>query len=242
MDVKCLLMKSQRLELLNESKVIDAVKDILGTAPANSYIKGKDIDSLIEEKKVVATAMENDYDFVVRQAKYYGLEFFVILGKVYFRKRPKVGANLMKLNAKDLIISGSFKLSGEALIKKITVKGISSENNKEVKATKTISGKFAQGSTANKMIGSSEKTIFDPLVTSSSLARDRAAVIAENIKYSFGKFNLKVVGIPELVPGRTIVVDGLLEQADTKAYITSVKHVFDSTGFTTTIEAGVKSL
>lgn len=241
-DAKCLLMKTRRLAIRSEKKMSAAIEALLSEQPLTQYIGGKEVDAFGRDETVIPTALESDYHFLTEQAAYYGREFFILQGKVYFRERPASSPTVMTISTDLPIYSARLSLRGDVLLDTVTVKGIDEATGKEVSGTSKVSGKFSSGSTAARMTGSTERVEFDPLVASAGEASDRAKAIAKGISGRFGQLELRCTGIPELAPGRYIAVEKLFSQANRTYYITKVRHTLDAGGFYTTMEAGVDSL
>lgn len=243
MDAKCLLMKTQRLELFREKKIDQAVRALLGEQPVGGYLKGKQVDPIPGEVKLLAAGMETSYDFIVRQARYAGCEFFLLAGKAYFRKKPAAGQPVMTVSPGEALLSGSLSLRGAHLVQKVRVVGIDPNTDKEFSGTAASRGKFGKGAAPARMLSGSERVYLDTGAVSAAQAQQRAKALLGSIEQEFGTLECRCLGIPEIVPGRMIRVKGLSEQADGSFYVTGVRHAFDETdGFTTTFEARIDSL
>ncbi|MEG2074737.1 MAG: hypothetical protein RRY54_08210, partial [Angelakisella sp.] len=186
MDAKCLLMKTQRIELMGEITLKDAVNKLLSGGPLRSYLSVKKVDIPGDAKHPRRISMESDYDFLVRQAQYYGCEFFIFCGKAYFRKSPAMAMPIMELGIKTGLLSATLRLQGEKLVKEVQVVGIDPENDLSLSGQAILSGKFSSGATANKMLSDTRRQYFDPLVTDYSSAKNRAQVLLNGITSSFG--------------------------------------------------------
>ena len=242
MDAKCLLMKHQRLQIFSEKTVTDAVGEILDAQPFSAYITGKQIDADNEKLDMLPAAMEDDYRFMVRHAQRLGYEFFIVQGKAYFRKTPTSSSSIVTLSPDSGLLSFKQSLRGGALFKKARVVGINPADDKAISGEATISGKFGEGKGSSRMLGESEKVIFDHNIISAQQAEAMAKVLMQNARASFGTLHCRCVGIPELVPGRSITIDGISPEADKSYYITEIRHTLDERGFFTEVEARVDSL
>lgn len=123
MDAKCLLMKTQRLEIFREKRIDRAVQALLGEQPVGGYLKGKQVDPVPGEIKMLAAGMETSYDFLVRQARYAGCEFFLLAGKAYFRKRPAAGQPVMTVSPGEALLSAASACGARRWSKRVTVGG-----------------------------------------------------------------------------------------------------------------------
>lgn len=243
MDAKCLLMKTQRLEIFREKKIDRAVQALLSEQPVGGYLKGKQVEAPNTGVQMLPVSMETSYDFIVRQAQYAGCEFFILAGKAYFRQKPKAGNPVMTLKPGEALLSANLSLRGAELVKKIKVTGINPDNDQEFSGTATSSGRFGKGAATARMLAGTERVYLDARAESAAQAQSRAKILLGGIEQGFGVLQCQCIGLPELAPGRMVKVDGLMDRADGKFYITEVRHTFDGQeGFQTTLEGRVDSL
>lgn len=242
MDAKCVLMKRQRLELFSAKSITEAVGEIFDAQPFSDYIKGKTVDALTDKLDMIPAAMEDDFQFCTRCAAYIGYEFFILAGQVYFRKTPSGSSSIMTLSPEYGLSGVKLSLRGASLHKKTKVVGIGEQDGKMVSGEQAAGGKFAKNQNAARMMGESERTHFDHMVKSADEAAARAGTLMQMAVGEFGRIECKCVGIPELVPGRSITVKGVSPEADRDFYIISVRHTFDDNGFFTTLEARLNTL
>lgn len=242
MDAKCLLMKTQRLEIRSEKKIAPIVSALLGAQPVSTYLSGRTVDLQEAEKLPLPFNMESDYDFLVRQAQYTGCEFFIFAGKAYFRRPPASSTPVMTLEPRQGIARASFSLRGAPLVKKVTVVGVDPDSDASVSGSASAQGSFGKGAGPGRMLSGTERTYFDARAMSAKDAADRAKVLMSGIQQQFGQLTCRCIGLPELVPGRWIRIKGLMPEADTGFYITDVRHVYSQNGFTTTFDARISSL
>ncbi len=243
MDAKCLLMKVQRLEIRKEKKMSQVITAIFGEQPISGYLSGKEINLTSPDQSVIQMNMESDYNFIVKQAQYYGCEFFIIAGKAYFRSTVTVSAPIMTLQPGDGLRQARLSFQGSGLVNELEVVGINPQNDQSVSGKSKLAGKFSAGSTAKKMLSGTKRTYFDSGVTSVADAKKRADILADSIVKDFGLLEATSVGNPEIVPGRFIKIDGLMDDAKKNFYIGKVRHRYNaSVGYITEFEGGIKSL
>lgn len=242
MDAMCLLMKQQNMALFTGRTVSDAVNTMFSQQPFSSYIRGRKVDISLDREEMISNAMEDDFSFVSRYAAEIGYEFFIVRGKVYFRKTPGMSLTLMILGPDQGLRSAKLSLRGTGLYHKAIVVGISPDNNEPVYGEHIMTGVFSKGPQAYKMMGTSEKIVFDQTATSTSDAMKKAKLMIKQAKNSFGRIECQCIGIPELVPGRHIRVTGLTPDAEKGCYLLKVSHTFNDSGFSTSFEARVDSI
>ncbi len=228
MDAKCLLMKRRRLALFSNKTPAELVGDILSDAPFSDYIKGKKVDAAGEKLDMLPTAMEDDFQFTQRCARRLGCEFFIAQGTVYFRKAPDSASPIMALGPQTGLITLKQSLRGVSLYKKTLVVGVNPADDKAVSGEASLNAKFGDGAGPKRMLGQSEKVLFDHRVASAEQAQQRAKELMREAQGGFG--------------GRSVSIDGVSPQADRDYYILSVRHTVDERGFFTTIGARLTAL
>ena len=110
-------------------------------------------------------------------------------------------------------------------------------NGKVITANGKFNNTISTGSKAKKLVGKSSKVFVDASITSSEEAQSRVASLMEKMSYRVGSLEGSCVGIPDLLPGRFIEVNGMGVPVDNDFYLTAVTHDFSSEiGFSTKIE------
>ena len=242
MDAKGLLMKNQRIEIFKEKTASGVVTKVLGEQPVSSYLLGKEVEGTPAEKNDIRVDMTTDYDLIVEHATKLNFEFFILQGKAYFRSKEKVSSPVIKLSPKHGIFEATLRLSGQELFKTAEVRAVDDATSKELKGEANIIGKFSQGGTAEKMMGSSKKIFNESGVKDAAEAKKKAELKLVKAAESFGSLEVNCVGIPEIGPGRFIELEEMSGILNKKYYITNVSHKMGGEGYRTTIKARVKSL
>ena len=242
MDAKCLLMKQQRLGVFIEKSITDAIGEIMDAQPFSDYIEGKKIEALSDQLEMLPTAMEDDFQLVARHARQIGYEFFIVQGTVYFRPVPTSHSAIMSLSPDMGLLSLKQSLRSSSLYKKAMVVGINPADNQMVSGEATLDGTFGKGSGASQMLGDSKRILFDHGIERAEQAEQRAKVLMQEARGDFGRLECRCVGLPELVPGRSVMIEGISPEADKEYYILSVRHTLDERGFFTNIEARIETL
>ena len=96
--------------------------------------------------------------------------------------------------------------------------------------------KISMGNKAKKLINKSEKIYVDPTITSKEEAEYRVDSLMEEMSYRFGSLECDCIGMPELMPGKFLVLKSLGEPVENKFYVVKVVHrMKDEGGFETTV-------
>ncbi len=191
--------------------------------------KQEDVSGGTGDKKVtdktIEMVSESDYEFVVKAAKKFNFEFFSVGGHVMFRKAKSDSEILMVLGPETGMrnMDAEFDITG--LVGNVEVRGVDVGKGQLIFAKKKLSGKISQGSYAKGLVNDIEHVVIDPTITSQDDATNRADYLAESISYRLGTLKAEFVGMPELMPGKFIVLTGLGFEYNVKFYITSVTHI-----------------
>ncbi len=242
-DAKVAMMKNQRVEVRQETDVPKLVSALLGVAPVSNYIDTKEVKFTKTVEIPLRMNQETDYDYIVKLAKYIGCEFFIVAGTVYFRESPASSSVIMTVELTDEILySASFTMSGAGLVETVRVLGIDPAKDEMIEGKAKTSGKFSAASGGKQLIGGSAKAFFDAYAKTKADLDGRAKTLLADFNGNFGKLELCLQGVPELVPGRDITLDGFATNMNKTFYITKVIHRLDEEGFVTKLEARLSSL
>lgn len=240
MDAKGLLMKNRRLEAFKEKKADAVVKKLLSEQPVSHFLSGKSIDSCPEEEVPLRSGMKTDYEIIAELARKLGYEFFIIQGKAYFQKGQKNTSPITTLTPEFGVQECICSVSGNTLVQSVEVRSIHSGNGKLISGSSKLTGSF--GKKASKLYQGTTQVFYEAGVSSPKEAGDRAEARMEEIKSGFGSLELVCRGIPELVPGRFLKLDGFSSSVNGSYYIRSVTHSCSPDGFQTRIQGCRKHL
>jgi len=234
MDARRLMMARGKKHVLHDVKnYSDAFKTVMG-----SYAKlcTTEVDATTDDLTRPLAQTTNDYHFITKELIEKGKvdrEFFILGDKAYFREPAKVTSPIMKVKyARELL---AFSMVSHYLDMKVVVSGYDPAAQKTVSATEAAKTKDSQSSILNTP---PEIYYIDPDADSLEKAKTRAKFIAERELYKSCTGNGKLVGLPEVVPGRFLEVESLDSLANRKYYLTEVVHTLDAESFTTTFQIG----
>lgn len=244
MDVKAIMMSSSYNKKLKATNYYNAVNEIFEQSiyenlknqeVITEYVieKTPDVymsDSQSETDKTVEMVAESDYEFVVKVAKKYNYEFFVLGGIVYFRKAKADTTKQITINSTVQIKRLSVEYDITGLVEKVEVRGLDVGKGKMLSQTKKNSNKLSQGSKAKSLITGKEYVYIDSAAASSDDASYRAAYLMEDNMYRYGTMELDIIGIPDILPGRFIKLDGIGTAVSNDFYVYSVRHTMNADG------------
>lgn len=252
MDVKGIMMSGSYVKQLKADCYSDAVIEILkrtnyekmqggsgGTSDNTTIItkiavgdtpdKGQGGESAgAGEKQVTDKSIEmvgeSDYEFIVKAGKKFNFEFYTVGGIVYFNTAKSNTDILMELGPETGMRNMDFELDMTGLVETVEVRGVDVGKADLISAKKKLSNKISRGSKAKGLLSDVKHVVIDPTIHDKTEAQYRLEYLSENIAYRLGTLNCELVGIPELIPGRFIQLDGIDVEQDYKVYVTSVTH------------------
>lgn len=201
-------------------------------AAAAAGMGGGSSSSVPEEETDYAIEMvgESDYEFVVRTAKKFNYEFFVVSGQVLFR-RAKSDVSLLidfSNNIQFENLRVDYDITG--LVGSVEVRGLDVGKGKQISDSMKNSNKLSQGNKAKSYVSDSRYVYVDPTVTAKADATLRAQYLFEEMSYRLGTLELVMYGLPEIIPGRFISLSNFGTGVSNKFYVMSVQHRMSEDG------------
>ncbi|MBQ2453777.1 MAG: hypothetical protein II497_04955, partial [Lachnospiraceae bacterium] len=244
MDVKGLLMSNRHSKRLKSQYYSDAVKEVL---EANSFImqkdsKGGNFTELIinntpdkpqgapggggggQQKttdKRVEMVEESDYDFIVKAAKKYNFEFFIVGSNLYFIEAKKNTTPLIELNPMMGLIDLDIGYDMTGLVKSVVVRNIDMEQGKYIGNKLQSKSKISMGNKAKPLVENQSLVYIDPTTDSKEEAGYRAAYLMNSVDYRLGSVTGVFVGMPEIIPGRFVTLKDFGQPLNNDFYITT---------------------
>ena len=257
MDVKAVMMANRYQKNLKATCYSEAVKEIFEQGIYDSMKNDEVIlsyeisntpdynpaadNSTEETDKMIEMVGESDYEFVVRAAKRFNYDFFVLGGRVYFRKAKDDSTSQITISpGTDMPASIIKRLSIEydvtGLTEQVEVRGLDVGKAKLLTKTKKNSSKISQGSKAKSLISGSKFVYIDSTVDSTQDAGYRASYLLEDMMYRYGTLELDMIGIPDIIPGKFINISDVGTAVSNEFYVQNVQHSMSRDGeFTTRI-------
>ncbi len=254
MDIKGIMMANNSSKRLKANYYSDAVKEILDQGPYQSLQNSEVIQSVSvsdtpdkpsggaggagggaggaggaggQEPDIrIEMVAESDYDFVVRAAKKFNYEFFSIGGNVTFRKAKSNTQELAEIYPSGMILSYDISYDITGLAGEVKVRTLDIGKASKIEVKKKNSSTFSLGGKAKPLISSQTYVYIDSTIETQQDAENRANYLLEDMSYRFGSIRMTLIGLPELVPGRFVVLKDFGEAVSNKYYITDVSHTY----------------
>ena len=253
MDAKALMMANRHSKRLKAKFYSDAVKEVLQT---NVFLTQKDqeqkdfitlnINDTPDKQegqgeqgtteRRVEMVEESDYEFIVKAAKKFNFEFFIVGNNLYFVEAKSNTTPLIVLTPRTGLrrMDVGYDISG--IVRSVEVRNIDMEEGKYVGDKKKATSKISLGSKAKPLVDKQALVYLDPTARSKTEAGYRAQYLMDSIDYRLGSINADFTGLPELAPGMFITLNVFGSPIDNNFYLTRVRHVISDNTYRTQIE------
>ena len=250
MDIKGIMMANNSSKRLKANYYCDAVKEILDQQFYNKLKDEGIIDSITiantPDKPEVPTGpapdvriemvSESDYEFVTKVARKFNYEFFTVGGNLVFRKAKANTQDLAVIHPSKMVLSFDVGYDITGVVGNVVVRTLDIGKASKVEVKVKNPGKLSIGNKAKPLVAAQSYVYIDSAVETQKDAENRANYIMEDIAYRLGSISMTLNGMPEMVPGRFVKLQGFGDGISNKYYITDVIHRYDNDGqYTTTI-------
>lgn len=240
MDMKGIMMANCHARQVRAQDYSGAVREIFDK---NSYqnlmsqgvIQNLQISSTPDAKsqetdvsETIEMVSESDYEFVVKAAKRWNYEFFIRKGTLYFRRAKDTQETLLKLGSGQGLFGFWINYNLCGLVNMVEVRGMDIKKGEVITAKKRFNHKISLGNKAKSLISQTERVFIDPSIHTKKQAQGRADMLLEEMAYQYGELEGNCVGIPELLPGSFVELEGLGAAADNQFYLKKVRHVLNT--------------
>lgn len=227
-DALKLLKENTRCRMFTGTSHSDVVSEILGEYSWVCSFDCSSTTSLEEEESWWQRG--SDYEFIANEMAGRhnpGYEFYVELGTAYFAEKSD-GEAVVTLKPGEGI--QELSVNWKYLNKKIQVQGIS-QIHQCFLGESTVTGSHISDSA-----GEGEEYHCIPQADTGDKAAGLAAALGEKQKEAALEFSLTTPGLPQLIPGRAVALEGLDGWVNGAYFITEAIHTLDEKGYRTTIK------
>lgn len=249
LDGKGIMMNSIHSETKKSiNKLSAAAEDIFKKYSSVIKISSGNIDKGDGENNFpIEQHNESDYDFVVRMAKKLNYDFYINVGKAYFKSVKKRNKDiLIDYHINEYIKGFNFNYSLKNLVKSVTVRSNNEADPNNVFEGKASSypnsadsGMVSAASVSKLLTDRVSRTITDYSASSVADARQKAEAYLSDLAFNMGRGQITTVGVPELFPGNVVSLKGFGGAYDRNYYVIRVKHKIDKNNFITVCEIEV---
>ncbi len=178
----------------------------------------------------------SDYEFLQDLAKENSREFFVTGDRFVFRKRPTNVTPVVTLVWGESLIDFNSQTNLASQVKAITVSGCGEKDTEPVEATVKISDVGVPKELASIIEKTGATKRFVANVAEVAEAEQKARSKFEEMTSALLTGSGSCIGLPDIVVGETLKLEGLTEEFNGLYEITDVTHNVGTGGYTTQFE------
>ena len=242
-DAKGSLMNNAEQDYKEEESTKDVIEAVLKKCKTNNSAESFTVGSLVDIKydaQLIKDEM-TDYAFLNELAELFNMQFFVVNGEIIFDNLMSDTKVLISLTLGMSLISFKKTISTKDQISKFIVRGYDPLTNEPISGeadSTSISGPEGEEAKdkAGEIVGAvkEERNYF---VTTADEAANLAQSRFDAAAFGVVKGTGKCLGIPEIIPGRYIEINGLDDKSDNIYFVTKVTHQYSGEeGYSTSFE------
>lgn len=230
-DVRNLMMTGSKKRYYQVKNYSDAFSEVMKDYRKLCSVKADDTNDGL----TAPVAQDgSDYDFIMHKmirGQKLDREFFIVGENAYFRKPSANSDVIMTVSYGRELLSFSQHESYAGITVHIT--GYDAEKGEMIKESAAVNEPSGQKKAMSK---TPDWYFWMAGADSPEKAKKIAQAIASQKKKKGKTANAEIIGLPELVPGRHIKVEGMDTIANGTYYINEVSHSIGSGGFTTSLQ------
>ncbi len=213
-----------------------------------SVISSKDVSSSFKVSGDIVQNNQSDYEFIKKMGQAIGYEFFIELGKAYFRPIASKARNCISISSSGMLIDYSQEINLTNQLMEVAVKAHHSGDPdrdiiKSVKKVETVGKGRSQASDVSSLIGKNNVLeYYLPSIENMDEAGKLAEAKLFQNSLNFIQAKMQIIGVPEVFSGKYITVKTKFFKKEKQFYITSVNHKIDAGGYRTEIRAKANKL
>lgn len=245
LDMSYILRGASQYRTISHKDPTQYVRTLLGSAtfapkdvPKVDTIKNFDREMFLEQQNV------DDCTFLTMLARRSGFVFSFIHGDVQFCDMIGNNVPLITLKWGESLMSFHKETSTNMQVGGIEIHGKKTNTEQVVgRATQVkVKGKGRTAAEMDPNIKDKQIEMIEAVFNDQRALNDLAQAALNDIAIRFVEGSGKCIGLPELIPGRYIEIDGMGDGMDGTYFLSRVVHRFDTGGFVTTFEVkGAKS-
>ena len=221
-----------------KKKPAEIVKEILNKSVSAGFAKSVTLGTLTGFETPIVKEQIDDWKFLNLMAQRYGLSLFCVAGELILDNVSSKTSPILTLSLGRGLDSFQKRVSLAHQVGKVEVMG-RDVNQKPVKGVADSVKAGGSGKSAAELVPGLKQAV---LREYSEYARtqDECKLLAQNrldgIAMGLVSGGGTCVGIPELIPGRYLTIEGGDVQANGNYFLTKVRHIFDDDGYKTEFE------
>jgi phage protein D len=246
-DAKGYLMNANGNKYMSEESTKDVIEKILNDCVSKGYASEITVGNIQKYNAQLIQEEADDYKFLCFLAEMHNMQFFVVNGEIVFDSLTNNTKQLVTLTLGVNLISFSKTVTLRNQVGKVIVYGIDPITKKPISGeseSTSISG--SSGKQASEQASGFKSVIekeYNHFVSTPEECQKLAQARFDARALNFVSGKGKCIGLPELIPGRYIKLEGLDKRSVDIYFITKVTHDYSTdNGYFTTFEVkGAKS-
>ncbi len=245
-DAKGFLMNAKDCQYAKEKSTSTFVRSILNECKTKGYATKLQIGAITGYKAELVQEEMDDFKFLCFISQIYNMSFLVINGEIVFDSLMKSQSAITSLTMGIGLLSFKKKMTLRDAVGKVTVNGIDPVTLEPITGEATKTSAAGSGKSATQIAsGFSSVETKQPsfFVQTKEECTKYAQALFDQKAFSFVTAQATCVGIPELIPGRFIDIEGIDKSTASRYFIEKVTHEFGPDGYLTNLVVkGAKSL
>lgn len=179
-----------------------------------------------------------DFEFIMNLAKEIGYEFFVLNKEFYFRK-PNYKSNCMIIIEKNSIYTIKHRSSLAGIVSCVEANGYYiTKNIENTKICNKVPYKIGSGLTGAEIINGVRRkfTLYESLYIDKRKNMDLQIVADNKLQensMSLTNVEICINGLPEIIPGRNLIIQNVEKGIDNTYYVEKVRHTMSKDSYRT---------
>jgi len=245
-DAKGFLMNAKDNKYMSEESTKDVIKEILNDCVSQGYAQSVTIGSIVDYEAQLIQEDIDDYKFLCFLAEMFNKQFFVINGEIIFDDLMSNTKLLTTLTLGVNLMSFTKSLTLRKQVGKIIVYGVDPITLQPIEGEVSSTSIGSSGKQASAQAKGFKEVVekeFNLFVSTPEECKNLAQARFDARAFNYMSGRGRCIGIPEMIPGRYIELEGLDKRSDDTYFITKVTHEFSSDqGYHTNFEVkGAKS-
>lgn len=219
----------------------EIITEILKKSVSAGFAKSVTVDSsnaLVDFETPIIKEQVDDFRFLRILAERYGMVLMALNGELIFDALWQSDDPLITLTVGKGLISFNKRISLKGQVGKVEIWG-RDVNQKFIQGSATTVSTGGRGKTAAQLVSGLEKAVLrefnEYARTEGELARLAQARL-NSIAMGLVSGEGTCVGIPEIIPGRYINIEGMEDETNGRYFISMVTHSFTTEGYFTKFE------
>ena len=221
-----------------KKKAAAIVKSILQKSVSAGFAKKVTMGSLADFETPILKEQVDDWIFLNMMARRCGVSLFAVDGEMIFDNVASKTSPIMTLSFGKGLMSFQKRVSLAHQVGKVEVRG-RDVNQKAIKGEASKVSVGGSGKSAAQLVPGLSNTVLREYSEyartqkeCTQLAQGRLDGIAMGLVSGVGT----CLGIPELIPGRYIKIDGMDKTTNGTYFLSKVRHLFEMNGYQTSFE------